>query len=409
VRSGSPPLYGATLMDRVLIFDTTLRDGEQAPGFSLTRQEKLRFARQLARLNVDIIEAGFPASSEEDFLAVCDIAREVGNQDGAPMICGLCRVSLSDIDRCWKAVSPARRPRIHMFVATSGIHMKYKLRMTPREVFAAAVAGVRHAKRYCEDVEFCAEDASRSDLSFLCDVLAEAIENGATTLNITDTVGYAMPHEWADRIAAIRERVEKSDRVVISVHCHNDLGHAVANSLAALRVGARQIECTINGTGERAGNAALEEIVMALHTRQDYFGLASGIQLREIYPTSKLLADITGIPVQPNKAIVGDNAFAHEAGIHQDGVLKDRRTYEIMRAQDIGRASGDLVIGKHSGRSAIATRLTELGLAVDEETVVAVVRRAKLLAASKKRLDDDDLIAIVSEVRRSGSDTRVLQ
>lgn len=392
-------------MDRVYIFDTTLRDGEQAPGFSLTRQEKLVFARQLCELNVDIIEAGFPASSEEDFLAVSDISREIGRAEGAPIICGLCRTALGDIDRCWKAVSLARRPRIHMFIATSPIHMKYKLRMAPGEVFRAAVGAVRHAKQHCEDVEFCAEDASRSDMSFLCEVLEAAVEAGAKTLNITDTVGYAMPQEWAERIAAIRERVRNVAKAVISVHCHNDLGHAVANSLAALKVGARQIECTINGTGERAGNAALEEIVMALRTRADHFHFFTGVRCEHIYATSKLLADITGVPVQPNKAIVGENAFAHEAGIHQDGVLKDRRTYEIMKAQDIGRPANDLVIGRHSGRSAIAARLTSLGVAVDEQTVVAVVRRAKVLAAAKKRLDDDDLLSIVNELKRETAST----
>ena len=306
-------------MDRVLIFDTTLRDGEQAPGFSMNTGEKLEMARQLARLNVDVIEAGFPISSDEDFEATREVARQVGALEGAPIICGLSRVGLMDIDRCWEAVKYARRPRIHTFVATSDIHLKYKLRKSRAEVLKAAVEAVKHARAYCGDVEFSPEDASRSDFDYMCDVLEAVIEAGAGTINIPDTVGYAIPEEWAQRIARIRERVRNSAKAVISVHCHNDLGQAVANSVAAIRVGARQVECAVNGIGERAGNASLEEIVMALHTRKDFFGVETRVRTEEIFKTSRLLSHITGVHVQPNKAIVGENAFAHEAGIHRTG------------------------------------------------------------------------------------------
>jgi 2-isopropylmalate synthase len=384
-------------MDRVIIFDTTLRDGEQSPGFSMNVQEKLEMARQLARLNVDVIEAGFPISSDEDFEAVREVARQVGSRDGAPIICGLSRVGLADIDRCWEAVKYARRPRIHTFVATSDIHLKYKLRKSRTEVLRAAVDAVRHARGYCQDVEFSPEDASRSDFDYMCDVLAAVIEAGAGTINIPDTVGYAIPAEWAERIARIREQVRNSDRAVLSVHCHNDLGQAVANSLAAIRVGARQVECTINGIGERAGNAALEEIVMALRTRKDLFGLETQIRTEEIYRTSKLLSHLTGVHVQPNKAVVGENAFAHEAGIHQDGVLKEKLTYEIMRPQDIGRATNKLVMGKHSGRHALAARLKELGFELDEAELGRAFKKFKDLADKKKEVFDEDLIAIVSD------------
>src|SRR3990170_4234155 len=319
------------MLDRVLIFDTTLRDGEQAPGFSMNRLEKLEMARQLTKLGVDVIEAGFPISSDEDFEATREVAKQVGTLEGAPTICGLSRVGLADIERCWEAVKHARRPRIHTFVATSDIHLKYKLRKTRAEVLRAAQEAVRHARGYCQDVEFSAEDASRSDFDFMCDVLEAVIEAGATTINIPDTVGYAIPQEWGERIARIRARVGNVDRAVLSVHCHNDLGQAVANSVVAVMNGARQVECTINGIGERAGNASLEEVVMALRTRKDFFGIGTRVRTEEIYRTSKLLSHITGIHVQPNKAIVGENAFAHEAGIHQDGVLKEKLTYEIMR------------------------------------------------------------------------------
>jgi 2-isopropylmalate synthase len=382
-------------MDRVIIFDTTLRDGEQAPGFSMNAMEKLEMARQLARLNVDVIEAGFPISSEEDFEATREVARQVGALEGAPIICGLSRVSLMDIDRCWEAVKHARRPRIHTFVATSDIHLKYKLRKSRAEVLKAAVEAVTHARAYCEDVEFSPEDASRSDFEYMCDVLEAVIAAGARTINIPDTVGYAIPWEWGERIARIRERVKNSERAILSVHCHNDLGQAVANSLIAIRNGARQVECTINGIGERAGNASLEEIVMALRTRKDLFGIESRVRTEEIFRTSRLLSHVTGVHVQPNKAIVGENAFAHEAGIHQDGVLKEKLTYEIMRPEDIGRATNKLVLGKHSGRHALAARLKDLGFELDEADLGKAFKQFKDLADKKKEVFDEDLIAIV--------------
>ncbi|HWP77751.1 MAG TPA: 2-isopropylmalate synthase [Methylomirabilota bacterium] len=384
-------------MDRVLIFDTTLRDGEQAPGFSMNTGEKLEMARQLARLNVDVIEAGFPISSDEDFEATREVARQVGALEGAPIICGLSRVGLMDIDRCWEAVKYARRPRIHTFVATSDIHLKYKLRKSRAEVLKASVEAVKHARAYCGDVEFSPEDASRSDFDYMCDVLEAVIDAGAGTINIPDTVGYAIPEEWAQRIARIRERVRNSAKAVISVHCHNDLGQAVANSVAAIRVGARQVECAVNGIGERAGNASLEEIVMALHTRKDFFGVETRVRTEEIFKTSRLLSHITGVHVQPNKAIVGENAFAHEAGIHQDGVLKEKLTYEIMRPQDIGRATNKLVMGKHSGRHALAARLQDLGFDLDEGALAKAFKRFKDLADRKKEIFDDDLISIVKD------------
>jgi 2-isopropylmalate synthase len=384
-------------MDRVIIFDTTLRDGEQAPGFSMNAQEKLEMARQLARLNVDVIEAGFPISSDEDFEAVREVARQVGSLEGAPIVCGLSRVGLVDIDRAWEAVRHARRPRIHTFVATSDIHLKYKLRKTRAEVLRAAVEAVRHARGYCEDVEFSPEDASRSDFDYMCEVLEAVIDAGARTINIPDTVGYAIPEEWFNRIMKIRERVKNSARAVISVHCHNDLGQAVANSLAAIRAGARQVECTINGIGERAGNASLEEIVMAIKTRRDFFETDTQVRTEEIFRTSKLLSHITGVHVQPNKAIVGENAFAHEAGIHQDGVLKEKLTYEIMKPEDIGRAANKLVMGKHSGRHALAARLRELGFDLDDAELGKAFKKFKDLADKKKEVFDEDLIAIVKD------------
>jgi 2-isopropylmalate synthase len=384
-------------MDRVIIFDTTLRDGEQAPGFSMNTMEKLEMARQLARLNVDVIEAGFPISSDEDFEAVGEVAKQVGAVEGSPIICGLSRVGLMDIDRCWEAVKYARRPRIHTFVATSDIHLKYKLRKTRSEVLRAAVEAVRHARAYSEDVEFSPEDASRSDFDYMCDVLEAVIDAGARTINIPDTVGYAIPEEWAARIGRIREHVKNSDRAIISVHCHNDLGQAVANSLAAIRAGARQVECAVNGIGERAGNASLEEIVMALRTRKDFFGVESAVRTEEIFRTSRLLSHITGVHVQPNKAIVGENAFAHEAGIHQDGVLKEKLTYEIMKPEDIGRSSNKLVMGKHSGRHALAARMRDLGFDLDEGELGKAFKKFKDLADKKKEIFDEDLIAIVKD------------
>ncbi len=384
-------------MDRVIIFDTTLRDGEQAPGFSMNTAEKLEMARQLARLNVDVIEAGFPISSDEDFEATREVARQVGSLEGAPIICGLSRVGLMDIDRCWEAVKYARRPRIHTFVATSDIHLKYKLRKSRAEILKASVEAVTHARGYCQDVEFSPEDASRSDFDYMCDVLEAVIDAGAGTINIPDTVGYAIPAEWMERISRIRERVRNSSRAVISVHCHNDLGQAVANSVAAITVGARQIECAVNGIGERAGNASLEEIVMALNTRRDFFGVETQVRTEEIFRTSRLLSHITGVHVQPNKAIVGENAFAHEAGIHQDGVLKEKLTYEIMRPQDIGRATNKLVMGKHSGRHALAARLKDLGFDLDEGALGKAFKNFKDLADKKKEIFDEDLIAIVKD------------
>ena len=385
-------------MDRVIIFDTTLRDGEQAPGFSMNTMEKLEMARQLARLNVDVIEAGFPISSEEDFEATREVARQVGTLDNAPIICGLSRVGLADIDRCWEAVRYARRPRIHTFVATSDIHLKYKLRKSRAEVLKAAEEAVRHARGYCEDVEFSPEDASRSDFDYMCDVLDAAISAGARTINIPDTVGSAIPQEWGERIARIQERLRHhAGRYVLSVHCHNDLGLAVANSLTAILNGARQVECTINGIGERAGNASLEEIVMALRTRRDFFGIDTRIRTEEIFKTSRLLSHITGVHVQPNKAIVGENAFAHEAGIHQDGVLKEKLTYEIMRPEDIGRPSNKLVLGKHSGRHALAARLKELGFDLAGPDLDRAFRKFKDLADRKKEVYDEDLVAIVTD------------
>jgi len=395
-------------MDRVIIFDTTLRDGEQAPGFSMNALEKLEMARQLARLNVDVIEAGFPISSDEDFEATREVAKQVGCAEGSPIICGLSRVGLMDIDRCWEAVKYAKRPRIHTFVATSDIHLKYKLRKSRAEVLKAAVEAVKHARAYCGDVEFSPEDASRSDFDYMCDVLEAVIDAGAGTINIPDTVGYAMPREWGERIARIRERVKNSAKAVLSVHCHNDLGQAVANSLVAIQNGAGQVECTVNGIGERAGNASLEEIVMALKTRRDFFGVDTRVNTQEIFRSSRLLSHITGVHVQPNKAVVGDNAFAHEAGIHQDGVLKEKLTYEIMRPEDIGRAANKLVMGKHSGRAALASRLKDLGFEVVDAELGKAFKKFKDLADKKKEVFDDDLISIMKDEIAHVPETYVL-
>ncbi len=395
-------------MDHVIIFDTTLRDGEQAPGFSMNALEKLEMARQLARMNVDVIEAGFPISSDEDFQATREVAKQVGSADGSPIICGLSRVALMDIDRCWEAVKYAKRPRIHTFVATSDIHLKYKLRKSRAEVLKAAVEAVKHARAYCGDVEFSPEDASRSDFDYMCDVLEAVIEAGAGTINIPDTVGYAMPREWGERIARIRERVKNSARAVLSVHCHNDLGQAVANSLVAIQNGAGQVECTVNGIGERAGNASLEEIVMALRTRRDFFGVDTRVNTQEIFRSSRLLSHITGVHVQPNKAVVGENAFAHEAGIHQDGVLKEKLTYEIMRPEDVGRAANKLVMGKHSGRAALASRLKDLGFEVVDAELGKAFKRFKDLADKKKEIFDEDLISIMKDEIAQVPETYVL-
>ncbi|MGB9668085.1 MAG: 2-isopropylmalate synthase [Thermosulfidibacteraceae bacterium] len=382
-------------MDRIIIFDTTLRDGEQAPGFSMTLNEKLMLAQQLARLGVDVIEAGFAASSPGDFSSVRKIAEEVKG----PIICSLARANKKDIEAAAKALEPAERKRIHTFIATSEIHMKYKLKMDKEEVLARAIEAVKFARNFTDDVEFSAEDATRSDLNFLCKIFEEVIKAGATTINIPDTVGYAIPSEFKEKILYIINRVPNIDKVILSVHCHNDLGLAVANSLIAIEVGVRQVECTINGIGERAGNAALEEIVMAIKTRRDHFKLTTNINTKEIYRTSQLLSHITGVYVQPNKAIVGKNAFAHEAGIHQHGVLENPLTYEIMKPEDIGLPTNTIVLGKHSGRHALKKRIEELGFTnIPDEALDKIFEKFKVIADRKKEVFDDDLFAIVQEV-----------
>jgi 2-isopropylmalate synthase len=379
---------------RVRIFDTTLRDGEQAPGCTMSLEEKLAIAHQLARLKVDIIEAGFPAASEGDWAAVNHIAREVGGVYG-PDICGLARANERDIDRCWTAVEPAANARIHIFLATSDLHMKHKLGMTRAQVVAAAARSVSQACELGAQVEFSAEDAARSDPTFLYEVLTVALECGATILNVPDTVGYSTPDEYGALVAGVRANVPGIENVTISAHCHDDLGLAVANSLAAARAGARQAECTINGIGERAGNAALEEFVMALHTRGQFFGLHTNIETRELARTSRLVSQCTGIDVPPNKAIVGANAFAHEAGIHQDGVLKNRLTYEIMSAETVGWDGVNLVLGKHSGRHALRAKTEALGYELTDDELSLVFIQFKELADRKKRLDEKDIHALL--------------
>jgi len=380
--------------DRLIIFDTTMRDGEQSPGASMTKEEKLRIARQLERLRVDVIEAGFPAASEGDFDAVRAVASIVKEST----VCGLARANENDIRRCGEAVKPAASPRVHTFIATSPIHMEKKLRMEPSQVIEQAVRAVKWAREYTDNVEFSPEDAGRSDIDFLCRILDRVIKAGATTINIPDTVGYTFPEHFGRLIRNLRERIPNSDKVVWSVHCHNDLGLAVANSLAAVLNGARQVECTVNGLGERAGNAALEEIVMAVRTRRDIFPCDTGIDTTQIVPASRLVSGITGFPVQPNKAIVGANAFAHESGIHQDGVIKSRETYEIMRAEDVGWNANRLVLGKHSGRNAFRQRLQELGIVLEsEEALNAAFKRFKDLADKKHEIFDEDLHALISE------------
>ncbi|KUK82288.1 MAG: 2-isopropylmalate synthase [Pelotomaculum thermopropionicum] len=384
------------MSEQVFIFDTTLRDGEQSPGNTMNTQEKLRVARQLELLGVDIIEAGFPIASEGDFDAVKQIAKLVKNCQ----IAGLARANDEDIDRAWKAIKVAAHPRIHTFISTSDIHLKHQFRKTRDEVLEIAVAAVKRAKRYTDNVEFSAMDATRSDWDYLCKVVAEVIDAGATTVNIPDTVGYAVPGEWGSFIETICREVPGIDRVTVSVHCHNDLGLAVANSLAAVAGGARQVEGAINGIGERAGNAALEEVVMALHTRKDYYNYYTGVRTQEIYRTSKMVSTLTGMKVQANKAVVGSNAFAHEAGIHQDGVLKERTTYEIMNPDMVGISSSKLVLGKHSGRHAFRNRLEELGYILSEEEVNKIFTRFKDLADKKKKITELDLEAIVEEEMR---------
>jgi 2-isopropylmalate synthase len=385
--------------DRVRIFDTTLRDGEQSPGISLNRQEKVEIAQQLARLGVDVIEAGFPITSPGDFAAVEAIAREVEG----PVICGLARTAVADIDAAWNAIKDAERPRIHTFIATSDIHIERKLQTTREDVKGQARAAVAHARGYTDDVEFSPEDGSRSDMEFMAEVIAIAIEEGATTINVPDTVGYTMPDEYRAMFEELYRLVPALHDVTVSVHCHNDLGLAVANSFAGLSAGCRQVECAVNGIGERAGNASLEEIVMLLHTRESSVGLWTGANTEEIARTSRLVSRLTGYQVQPNKAIVGRNAFAHEAGIHQDGVLKERTTYEIMDAQTIGLETNAIVLGKHSGRHALRKALEELGFDVDGAALNTAFKRFKEVADKKKKVTALDLEAIVSDEMRQSS------
>jgi len=380
-------------MDHVVIFDTTLRDGEQSPGATLNTDEKLEIAKQLARLGVDVIEAGFPASSPGDLDAVRRVATEVRG----PVICGLARCVKGDIDAAWEAIQPAERRRIHTFIATSDIHMKHKLRMTREQVLARTGEMVAYARSFCEDVEFSCEDAGRSDPEFLYQVLARAIEAGATTVNIPDTVGYTTPGEFGELVRGIKENTPGIEKAIISVHCHNDLGLAVANSLAGVVNGARQVECTINGLGERAGNAAMEEIVMGLFTRESYYHLGTNIETTELYPTSRMVTRYTGLAVQANKAIVGANAFAHEAGIHQDGILKNPLTYEIMDAKTVGVSESTLVLGKLSGRHALADKLHQMGYHLDDDQLRRAFERFKRVADKKKIVSDRDLEAIVSD------------
>ncbi|MFL9608700.1 2-isopropylmalate synthase [Methylobacillus sp. Pita2] len=380
--------------NQLIIFDTTLRDGEQSPGAAMTKEEKLRIARQLEKLGVNVIEAGFAAASPGDFDAIRAIAEVITEST----VCSLARANENDIRRAGEAISPARKRRIHTFIATSPIHMQNKLRMTPEQVLERAVQAVKWALEYTDDVEFSAEDAVRSDIDFLVQVFDAVIAAGAKTINVPDTVGYSVPQQWGERMAQLIARVKDSDKVVWSTHCHNDLGMAVANSLSAVLAGARQVECTINGLGERAGNASLEEVVMAVKTRRDVFQLDTTIDTTQIVTTSKLVSTITGYPVQPNKAVVGANAFAHESGIHQDGVLKHRETYEIMRAEDVGWGANKLTLGKLSGRNAFRTRLTELGITLESEDALnAAFARFKELADKKSEIFDEDIQALVSD------------
>ncbi|UTW10323.1 2-isopropylmalate synthase [Marinobacterium rhizophilum] len=384
--------------NRVIIFDTTLRDGEQSPGASMTRDEKLRIARQLEKMRVDVIEAGFAIASQGDFEAVKAIADTVRNST----ICSLSRALDKDIDRAGEALRNANSGRIHTFIATSPIHMKYKLQMQPDQVVEQAVKAVARARNLMDDVEFSLEDASRSEFDFMCRIIEQVIDAGARTINIPDTVGYAVPQEFAATIARLIANIPNADKAIFSVHCHNDLGLAVANSLAAVSAGARQVECTVNGLGERAGNASLEEVVMAIRTRHDTLGVTTNIDSTQIVPASKLVSSVTGFPVQPNKAIVGANAFAHESGIHQDGMLKHRETYEIMTAESVGWHANRMVMGKHSGRNAFRTRLEELGTSVASEAELNdAFARFKDLADKKHEIFDEDLMALVSDTRAS--------
>jgi 2-isopropylmalate synthase len=390
--------------EHLIIFDTTLRDGEQSPGASMTKDEKVRIAKALEKLRVDVIEAGFPTASPGDFEAVKAVAMAIKDST----VCGLARALDKDIDTAGEALAKANSARIHTFIATSPIHMERKLRMTPDQVVEQAVHAVKRARRYTDNVEFSPEDAGRSEPDFLCRVLEAVIKAGARTVNIPDTVGYSVPYQFGDLIHSLIERIPNSDQAVFSVHCHNDLGLAVANSLAAVRNGARQVECTINGLGERAGNAALEEIVMAVRTRQDHFACDTRIDTTQIVHCSRLVSGITGFPVQPNKAVVGANAFAHESGIHQDGVLKHRETYEIMRAEDVGWTENRMVLGKHSGRNAFKSRLAEIGITFDsEEELNAAFARFKELADKKHEIFDEDLQALVTDANLDATNERL--
>ena len=392
------------MKDKLIIFDTTLRDGEQSPGASMTRDEKVRIARALERMRVDVIEAGFPAASQGDFESVQAVADTIKDST----VCGLARALDKDIDRAGEALKGANSSRIHTFIATSPIHMQKKLNMTPDQVIGYAVRAVKRARQYTDNVEFSPEDAGRSEEDFLCRILEAVIDAGATTLNIPDTVGYSMPQQFGATIANLINRIPNSDKAIFSVHCHNDLGLAVANSLSAVMNGARQVECTINGLGERAGNASLEEVVMAIRTRQDFFKCDTGLDTREIVTCSKLVSSITGFPVQPNKAIVGANAFAHESGIHQDGVLKNRETYEIMLAEDVGWTTNRMVLGKHSGRNAFKTRMAELGVQFESETDLNdAFFRFKQLADKKHDIFDEDLQALISEQSFEAEDEQI--
>ena len=380
----------------LIIFDTTLRDGEQSPGASMTKAEKLRIAKSLEKMKVDVIEAGFAIASVGDYESVKAIANSIKDS----RVCSLSRALDKDIDRAAEALRGAEASRIHTFIATSPIHMKYKLQMEPDAVIAQAIHAVKRARNQTDDVEFSCEDAGRSEIDFLCRIIEATIDAGATTINIPDTVGYAIPDQFGKTIKTLIERIPNADKAIFSVHCHNDLGLAVANSLSAVSHGARQVECTINGLGERAGNASLEEIVMAVKTRSDLFDLAMRIDTTQIVPSSKLVSTITGFPVQPNKAIVGANAFAHESGIHQDGILKHRETYEIMRAEDVGWHTNSLVLGKHSGRSAFRARISELGISLDsEEELNKAFVAFKVLADKKHEIFDEDLHALLSETK----------
>jgi len=388
-----------------MIFDTTLRDGEQSPGCSMTWAEKLRLAHQLDRLGVDVIEAGFPIASDGDFRAVQAVARDVRR----PVIAALARCCRDDIDRAWRALAGAAHPRIHTFLATSDIHLQHKLRISRRECLELVRDAVRLAKSYCQDVEFSAEDATRSDRDFLCEVLEVAVEAGATTINIPDTVGYSVPVEIAELIRTVRSRVPGIEQVTISTHCHDDLGLAVANSLAAVGAGARQVECTINGIGERAGNASLEELVMTMRVRPDRYPYQTAVVSEHLFPASQLLSEITGVPVQPNKAIVGRNAFAHEAGIHQDGMIKNPLTYEIMTPQSVGVPGTSFVLGKHSGRHALGQRCEELGFRLDRRELDLVYRQFLVLADNTKTVDDRCILELIGEIRRGDSSADVVR